>query len=83
MTYKEINVTDEIKIRRLRWAGHVQKMDVKWVLKKIMEGFAIVEWEEGVGKDSKQLLHINIWRRKEDRKKWRQRLKEAKAQNGM
>ena len=35
--HKEMNFIDEIKIRRFKWPGNLQRMDEKRLLKKILD----------------------------------------------
>jgi len=32
--YKEPNIVEDIKIRRLEWAGHMIRMEEEWISKK-------------------------------------------------
>ena len=36
--YKEPNVVEDIKIRRLGWAGHIKRMEEERVPKKVLNG---------------------------------------------
>ena len=46
--YKSSDIITDIKIARLRWAGHVQRMKNDEMVKRIMEGKP--EGRRGVGK---------------------------------
>ena len=36
--YKGINIVDDIKIRRLGWAGHIVRMEDERISKKVLNG---------------------------------------------
>ena len=36
--YKEPNIVDDIKFRRLRWAGHIIRMEEQRIPKKVLNG---------------------------------------------
>lgn len=77
---------------RLRWAGHVQRMNVEDILKGIIdckpEGRRGVErpklrWIGGVLEHIQKLGVRNCWTVARDREAWRKVLREAKADVGL
>jgi uncharacterized Rossmann fold enzyme len=36
--YKEPNIVEDIKIRRLEWAGHIIRMEDERITKKVLNG---------------------------------------------
>jgi hypothetical protein len=77
--HEDLNIVDDIKIRRLEWAGHVMGMEdqstppppKKKVLKgkfhnKGPVGKPRTRWEDAVRRDASQILGIRGWRRAED-----------------
>ena len=78
--YKEIPVSKFIRIQRLRWAGHVMRMDDGRNPKRALLG----TWEgNGVAEDARD-MGIRNWRRVAmDRVDWRRRLVEASARLGL
>jgi hypothetical protein len=92
MLYNDVNIVQDFKLRRLRWASHLHRMGNEKMPKKILGGKFYDKrpagrlrgkWEDAVRRDVSQILGIRGRRRKaEDREEWRRRLKEAKAQYG-
>jgi hypothetical protein len=91
--YTCINIVEDIKIRRLGWAGHIIRMEEGRIPKKVLNGQfhntrpverPRIRWEDAVQKDSLQILGTRGWRRRaENRDEWRQILREAKARKGL
>ena len=91
--YKEPTITTYIKIQRLRWAGHLVRMERSRAPNRVfngrMEGRRPVgrprkRWEDEVSEDSRSLLHIDNWKRMaKERDAWRHKLEEARAQIGL
>ena len=63
--YKDLNVVEDIKIRRLGWAGHIMRMEKERITKKILNGAFYntrpagrprTRWEDVVQRDALQLL---------------------------
>jgi len=90
--YNEPNIVEDIKIRRLGWAGHIIRMEEERVPKKVLNGNfhtkrpverPRTKWVDMVQSDALQLLGIRGWRRRaENRDEWRHLMREAKAQKG-
>lgn len=88
--YDDIDVVARIKIQRLRWLGHVARMDEDAPQKRISLGLPpsgtrkagkqCLRWLDDVEDDIKK-LGLQNWRRKAlDREEWRNFLKEARIQ---
>ena len=84
---------EDIKFRRLGWAGRIVRMEEQRIPKKVLNGnFHIVRpvgrprtrWTDVVQRDARQLLGIRGWRRKAaNRDEWRRLMREAKARKGL
>jgi hypothetical protein len=77
-----------IRIARLRWAGHVARIDENCVLRTLMhvqpEGLRKVRrphamWRDEVVKDARMLGLRSWWAAVMNREEWRKLLKEAKT----
>jgi hypothetical protein len=88
--YKEPNTVEDIKIRRLGWAGHI--MEEERIPKVLNRNFYTTRpagrprtrWVDVVQRDALQLLGIRGWRRRaKNRDEWRRLVREAKAQKGL
>jgi hypothetical protein len=81
-----------IKIRRLHWAGHIQRMENTRIPKKALNakfggtrtvGRPIGRWEDVVRRDAAGMIQCRNWKRAtDDRTTWRQKT-EAKARYGL
>lgn len=89
LLYNEVDIVQFIKLGRLRWAGHVQRMPDTAIPKKIRtlqpEGRRRVgrprgRWIDGVNADARSLGIQNWWTVALDRRRWRKLLEEAKFQ---
>jgi hypothetical protein len=90
--YKENDIVTYIKVNRLRWAGHVIRLEeqspARTVLVAVVEGKRQrgrpkLRWEDGVMDDVRKLGEKN-WRNATTNKdSWRKLLKEAWAQIGL
>lgn len=87
--FKEPDIVQFIKLGRLRWAGHVQRMSDDAIPKRIrvlqLEGCRKVgrpkgRWIDGVNGDAKRLGIRNWWTVSMDRQGWRKILEEARSQ---
>ena len=84
---------EDIKIRRLGWAGHIVRMEEERIPKEVLKGNFYTarpvgrprtRWADVVQRDALQLLGIRGWRRRaENRDKWRRLMREAKARKGL
>ena len=91
--YSEPNIVEDIKIRRLGWAGHIIGMEEERIPKKVLNGNFYTtrpvgrprtRWADVVQRDALQLLGIRRWRRRaENRDEWRRLMREAKARKGL
>ena len=91
--YNEPNIVEDIKIRRLGWAGHIIRMEEERIPKKFLNGNIYTtrpvgrprtRWADVVQRDALQMLGIRGWRRRaENRDEWRRLMREAKARNGL
>jgi hypothetical protein len=78
-----------IKLRRLQWAGHAQRMESQSLPRMVMAGQMFGKrpvgkhkkrWMDAVKEDSYQILNWRNWEVKvQDRDEWRSRIKKAKA----
>lgn len=89
--YKEPPLSTHIKLRRLQWAGHVQRMPEHRVAKKAFSelpggkrgaGRPRARWEDGVARSTQEMGRKNWRRASEDRDGWRRSIEEAKARFG-
>ena len=86
------NIVKWIKGRRIRWLGHLERMEEDRIPKKIftreLEGTRRRErprkgWKEEAERDL-QVLVVTRWRELvADRKKWKDIVRQAKAHNGL
>jgi hypothetical protein len=80
-----------IKLKRLQWAGHVQRMNKERIPKKILYstiggrrrvGKPRNRWIDAVEEDAKKLMGVRNWKRRaQDREEWRGLIREAKARH--
>jgi hypothetical protein len=91
--YKEPNIVDDIKIRRLEWAGHIIRMEEERIKKKVLNGNfhttrpvgrPRTRWAPVVQRNTLQLLGTRGWRRRAtNRDEWKRLMVEAKARKGL
>jgi hypothetical protein len=90
--YKEPNIVEDIKIRRLEWAGHIM-MEEERIPKKVLNGNfhttrpmgrPRTRWADVVQRDALQLPGIRGWRRRAANRDERRRLvRETKGRKGL
>jgi hypothetical protein len=72
-----------IKAQRLRWLGHVKRMEVGAMPRKMVEGRPHLRWMDDDVADLKE-MKITQWIEKmKDREQWRLVVEEAKAHPGL
>jgi hypothetical protein len=91
--YGEPDFVTCIKLKRLQWAGHVQRMKGTRIPKKVFkakfEGERSVgkprkRWEDAAQQDAASFLCCCNWKlAANDRTLWRQKIEEAKARFGL
>jgi hypothetical protein len=91
--YKEPNIVEDVKIRRLEWAGHIIRMQEERIPKKVLNGNfhttrpvgrPRTRWADVVQRDALQLLGTRGGRRRAANKyEWRCLVREAKARKGL
>ncbi|RZF45755.1 hypothetical protein LSTR_LSTR017211, partial [Laodelphax striatellus] len=91
--YKEPPLSIYIRLKRLQWAGHVERMPDMRTPKKMFVGQPggrrpvgkpKLRGMDGVSKDARDILHVRNWRAEaRDRDGWRGRIEEARARFGL
>jgi hypothetical protein len=90
--YKENNILTYIKINRLRWAGHVNRLDEQSTARRVLT--AVVEgrrqrgrpklrWADGMMDDARKLGERNWRNAARNRDSWQKLLRKALAQKGV
>jgi hypothetical protein len=84
---------EDIKIRRLEWAGHIIRMEEEWTPKNVLNGNLHTtrpvgrprtRWTDVVQRDALQLLGMRGWRRRAaNRDEWRRLMRAAKVRKGL
>jgi hypothetical protein len=86
--FKEPRLSVVIRIARLRWAGHVARMDENCMPRRLMYvqpeelrkvGRPRARWEDEFGKDARMLGLRSWWATAMNREEWRKLLREAKT----
>jgi hypothetical protein len=87
--YKELYLVSCIKFKSLEWAGHVLKLPLDRIRKKVLKseftgngtvGRPRFEWEECVKEGAAKLLRCRNWKlTARNRTFWRQKLWQVKA----
>jgi hypothetical protein len=90
--YKDSDIVTYIKTNRLRWAGHVIRLEeqnpARRVLVAVVEGRRQrgrpkLRWEDGVKEDARKLGERNWRNAARNRNRWQKIQKKALAQNGL
>jgi hypothetical protein len=90
--YKEPNIVEDIKIRRLEWAGHIIRMEEEGIPKEVLNGNfhttrpvggPKTRWADVNQTDALQLLGTRGWRRAANREERRRLMREVKARKGL
>jgi hypothetical protein len=91
--YTEPNIVEDIKFRRLGWAGHIIGMEEQRIPKRVLNGkFRTASpvgrprtrWADVVQRDARQLLGIIGWRSKAaNGDEWKRLMREVKARKGL
>jgi hypothetical protein len=91
--YKELNIVEDIIIKRLKWAGYIIRMEEERIPKKVLNenfhaarpvGRPRTRWVDVVQRDALQLLRTRGWRRRATKwDEWRCLVREAKARKGL
>jgi hypothetical protein len=90
--YKENDIVTYIKVNRLRWAGHVIRLEeqspARRVLTAVVEGRRQrsrpkLRWEDGVMDDARKLGERNWRNAARNRDSWQTLLRKALAQKGL
>jgi len=92
-SHNEPNIVEDIKFRRLEWAGHIIRMEEESIPKKGLNGNFYTtrpvgrprtRWVYVVQTDALQLLGMRGWRKRAtNRDEWRHVMREAKARKGL
>jgi hypothetical protein len=90
--FKEPNIVQTIKINRLKWLGHIRRMEESSLCKKLTfshlegcrkKGRPKLRWLGDVLQDLKTLKVTVWWKKAQDRDRWKAVIKEAKAHKGL
>jgi hypothetical protein len=86
---KDVDLVTFIKLKRLQWAGHVQRLPLDRIPKEALQakftgsrpaGKPAMKWEDGVKEDTASMLWCRNWRlTAQNRKVWGQKLRKAMA----
>ena len=90
--FKDSDIVNYIKVKRLAWAGHLTRVSNERTLKKIFNtkpegtrsvGRPKLRWEDGVVQDTRT-LGVNSWKKVAlDRDQWANLLKKARFHQGL
>ena len=90
--YKEPDIVKYIKINRLKWAGHLQRMNEERIVRKVFtaipdgkraKGRPKTRWKDCISQDVRTIGERNWTRLAMDRDKWKELLRKARAHNGL
>jgi hypothetical protein len=88
----EMELTRNIRLRRVQWVGHVMRLKDERVLNEVLKeytegrrpfGRPKRRWLEAVGRDAKRRLKCENWRSTEDRDSLMRKIEETKARVGL
>jgi hypothetical protein len=88
--YRTPDIIREIRVARLRWAGHVQRMDRSEMPKSIKDckpegrramGRPKLRWMDGVVEDLRKMGVKSWWTVARDRESWKKVLQEAEVRS--
>jgi hypothetical protein len=80
---KEKDIVSFIKSQRIRWLGHVERMEDNAMTKRMLKGRPRMRWLDDVESDLKK-MEVKGWKKKmRDREQWRLVVEEAKAYPGL
>jgi hypothetical protein len=72
-----------IKSQRIRWLGHVDRMEDNAMPKRMLKGRPRMRWLDDIESDLKK-MEVKGWKEKmRDREQWRLVVEEAKAHPGL
>ena len=90
LDFEEPNIIAVVKCNRLRWAGHLVKMDPNRAPRKLVEndgrrgvGRPKTSWIDGMQADLRALGKTNWKTLAQDRNAWKNLLKETKSKKWM
>jgi hypothetical protein len=72
-----------LKLQRIRWLGHVERMEDNAMPKRMLKGRPRMRWLDDVESDLKKMEVIGWKEKMRDRKQWRLVVEETKAQPGL
>jgi hypothetical protein len=91
--YTELDLVTCIKISRLHWAGHTQRMENTRIPKKALNakfggartaGRPRGRWEDVMRRDATGMIQCRNWKRAaNDRTTWRQKIEDANGRYGL
>jgi hypothetical protein len=90
--YKDSDIVTYIKINRLRWAGHVIRLEEQSTARRVLtaavegrrkRGRPKLRWEDGVMDDARKLGDRNWRNAARNSDSWQKLLRKALAQKGL
>lgn len=91
--YGDMDIVKFIRLGRLSWAGHVARMEVEEIPRRVVDtalhstrrtGRPRLRWVDGVAADARSLLRIRSWRAAaQNRAEWRRLIEEARTHQGL
>ena len=86
--YRDLHLVADIKKKKMEWTVHTEKMDQRWIVKKIFESKLAdsrimrrpaMRWLEDVQKDLWEMKVKRRWQGAVDREEWTSVIKETKG----